>query len=198
MRASLSLITAPTDYPLTIAEARVHVRQELTDDDLWLDDAIRAATGLVETATNRQLLTATSRLSLDGWPCDGWIDLPRPPLVAVTGITYLDTDGGQQTWAAANYRVSAPAGPKCDRGRIALAYGALWPTVQDVSETIAITFTHGYGAASDVPRELKQAVKLLVGHWYDNRSAVMVGTISKEIELAFRALTAPFRSRAEQ
>lgn len=198
MRASLSLVTAPTTYPLTVAEARGHVRQDLMDDDAWLQDAIAAATEMVEGDTNRQLITAVSRLSLDGVPAQGWIDIPRPPLVSVSSLTYVDTNSVTQTWAATNYRVSAPAGPRCARGRITLASGISWPTLATVSDALQVNFTHGYGAASAVPAMLKQALKLLIAHWYDNRSTIVIGTSSKELELTYRSVIAKFLSRAEQ
>ena len=34
----------------------------------------------------------------------------------------------------------------------------------------------------------KHAIKLLIRHWYDNPSAVIVGSISKEVEFAADAL----------
>lgn len=197
-RASLSLITAPTSYPITIADARAHVRQDVTDDDVWLDGAIRAATDYVEAATNRQLITATSALSLDAWPTCGWVDMPRPPLLTVTSVVYVDTAGVSQTWAASNYRVSAPAGPRAGRGRLSLASGVSWPTLDDVADAVTITFTHGYGAAAAVPQALTQAIRLLIAHWYDHRSSVLIGSISKPLELSFHALIAPYKSRAEQ
>jgi hypothetical protein len=47
----------------------------------------------------------------------------------------------------------------------------------------------GYGAASAVPDDAKQAILLLASHWVENREAVLSGTISKEIELSYTALT---------
>lgn len=198
MRASLSAVTPPTTYPVSVAEARTHVRQDLQDDDAWLQDAIIAATEMVESDTNRQLLTAVSRLSLDGVPACGWIDIPRPPLVSVSSVIYIDTAGVSQTWAATNYRVSAPTGPRCARGRVTLASGIAWPSMNSVSDALQVTISHGYGAASAVPSMLKQAIKMLVLHWYDNRSVLVIGTISKELELSYRAIVAKFLSRAEQ
>lgn len=198
-RASLSLVTPPALFPLTLDEARTHVRQDVSDDDVWLSDAIAAATELIEAQTGRQLIAATSRLVLDAWPSCGWIDIPAPPLIGITSVAYVDSAGDTQTWASSNYRVSAPAGPRCARGRLSLASGISWPTTLAVADAITITLTHGYGASAlSVPLALKQAMRMLIAHWYDQRSAVVMGSISKPIELAFAALIAPYKTRAEQ
>mgnify|MGYP003558178811 FL=1 len=44
-----------------------------------------------------------------------------------------------------------------------------------------------------MPAPLRQAVLLLAGHFYENREAVLVSAISKEIEFAVTALCAPYR-----
>jgi hypothetical protein len=43
-----------------------------------------------------------------------------------------------------------------------------------------------------VPAELRQAVALLVGHWYQNREAVITGTIATEVDLAYRSLVVDY------
>jgi len=191
----LSLVTAPDSDPVSVAEAKRQVRRELsfTDDDKYLKGLIAAARDTVESDTGRQLLTATYQLRLDTWPCEA-IDLPKPPLVSVSSITYLDTAGATQTLATSVYVVSAPTGPTADRGRIALAYGQAWPTLRGQMNAITVAFTAGYGDATAVPPALKAAMLLLIGHWYQHRESVVTGMSSKEIELAYTALVKRFRT----
>lgn len=82
-----------------------------------------------------------------------FIELPLPPLVSVTSVSYLDSDGDTQTWAADQYRVSGIGG----KGRISLADGASWPTLGAYPEALTIRFQAGYAT---VPEPIIQAILL--------------------------------------
>ncbi|WP_145502061.1 head-tail connector protein [Yersinia similis] len=41
--------------------------------------------------------------------------------------------------------------------------------------------------------DIDTAILLLIGHWYTNREAVLVGTISKQLELTVESLLQPHR-----
>src|SRR5689334_3002009 len=129
---SLTLVTpvAADTYPLVLLDVRRQTKTEgvTVDDDLIEDFIIPAVTERAEIATGRQLLFATWKKVLDVFPCEGWIDIPKPPLAGFVVITYIDPNGVTQTFGASNYDVDAPVGPRCRRGRVMLAYGASWPT----------------------------------------------------------------------
>ena len=59
--------------------------------------------------------------------------------------------------------VAAPAGAVLQSDAVLL--------VEPVDE-LTVDYTAGYGAAADVPGDLKQAVLTLVAYWYENRDAV--------------------------
>ena len=44
-----------------------------------------------------------------------------------------------------------------------------------------------------MPAPIMHAIKLLVGHWYQNREAVSVGVAVAELPRAVKALLDPFR-----
>jgi uncharacterized phiE125 gp8 family phage protein len=94
---------APTTLPVTLQEAKDHLRVDVADDDGLITAQINAATSWVEEYTGRQLVTATYLLTLDCFPL--WnatpITLPRPPAIAVTSITYTKTDETNATVDAA-------------------------------------------------------------------------------------------------
>lgn len=141
-----------------MSEARSQCRITETDEDAQIFDWIKRATAIVEGRARRQLITATWQLKLDAWPCEPFIAVPRPPLLTVTSIAYTDTSGSSQTWASSNYIVDAASEP----GRVALAYGASWPSARSIVSAITITYTAGYGAASAVPATFKGAIYHLV------------------------------------
>jgi len=176
------VITAPSTPIITLRHAQLQCRilTAVTDEDSLLTDLlVPAAEERAETDTNRQLLTAVYDLKLRGFPCD-FIDVPRPPLVSVGSIKYLDTAGIEQTLATTEYVVSAPAGRRCARGRIELAYGKTWPSTLDQMNAVTVRFTAGYGAAASVPAMLKGAMLLDLGTLYAHREEFLAGvTIEK-------------------
>lgn len=182
--------TAPTTEPLTLQEVKDHLRLSGTAEDALLAGYLLAATDLVELQTLRSLITQTWTLTLDDWPAGGIFWLPRPPLASVTSIKYLDTDGVQQTWSSSNYRVSTGNEP----GRITLGYNATLPSLYGVSDQVEVIYTAGYGANGEfVPMPILQAMLLLIGHFYENREASVIGTIASTMPFSVEALLNPYR-----
>lgn len=165
----LTLNTAPTSEPVAVEDLQAHsVIATGTDDDL-ISDMIATAREQIEDETGRALMTQTWVLKLDGFPDEDVIYMPRPPLASVTSIAYVDTNGDSQTWSSAEYDVDISS--KVRKGRITPAYGYSWPSTRDEMGSVTITYVAGYGAASAVPRQLKQALMLLVGAMYEHREA---------------------------
>ena len=172
---------APAIEPLTLAEAKHAVRldEDITQDDLWLTGAIAAAREQAERITARQLLTATWELTLDGF-CDptwcyydcrlsAWvIRVPKPRLLTVVSLTYLDGNGDTQTLTVEDhYQVDV----KDEPGRVYPAYGVSWPAARLQANSVTLTYTAGYGnAASYVPEGIKIAMKLMLDDWYNGRT----------------------------
>ena len=181
---SLMRTVEPAIEPVSLAEAKRHANVVASDDDELLAGLIQAAREQVESDAGRALINQTWRLKLHDFFADQ-LELPRGPLQSVTSITYLDPDGVEQTLAAANYHVDADRTP----GVIWRDPDCTWPTVSDVANAVTILFVAGYGdAAADVPQRAKQAILLLLGHWYRSREAVVVGTIASEIALSYERL----------
>jgi len=162
-----------------------------SDDDL-LNALITTARQHVENVTNRALITQTWELWLDRFPVNE-IEIPLPPILTggISSIKYYDTSNTEATVTASDYFLDFKSEP----GRVVLAYGCSWPstTLRSVNG-VCVTFTCGYGAATAVPKAIKQAMLLLIGHLYENREAVQTtGAMPKELQLAFDALLAPYR-----
>ncbi|MFN7019876.1 MAG: head-tail connector protein [Phycisphaerales bacterium] len=192
---ALEPVTPPAAEPVSVAEARLHLRIDTFDDDAWLNTSISAARRAYETLAERSLIHQTLRYRLSRFPADGddgtdealAIVLPIARLSSVTSITYVDPAGATQTLPGSDYLVDASGQP----GRVTPAYGKAWPACREQPGSVSVTFVAGDGAsASDVDPRDKQAVLMLVGHWYRNREAVIVGTISKHLEFTLRALAA--------
>ncbi len=163
-RQSHSVVTPPTVEPVSVAEVQAHLRVDSdADEDLVAALAI-AAREWCEMATGRQFCAATLRTQLSGFPDDGApIQLPRAPVSAVTGVTYLDGSGASQTLSASDYVLAADLAP----AEISLAAGATWPTTADRAASVTITYTAGYGGPAQVPQPLRAAILLHAQILYD-------------------------------
>ncbi len=182
---ALILITAPAAEPVTLAEAKLHLKVDGADDDALITTLVTAARRFAERFSRRALVTQTWDLVLDAFPADdGAIFVPRPQLQSVTSITYIDGAGSSQVLAASKYKVDIASQP----GRIAPAFGQSWPATRAEMTAVTARFVAGYGAASDVPESIKQAILLLLAHWYENREAVHAGTGAARIPLTVEAL----------
>lgn len=184
--AELILGTAPTSEPVTTAEAKAHLRVDVSDDDTLIDSLVEAARQAFEEINGRSLYTTTWKLILDSWPSKPYIVLPRPPLASVTSIAYVDSDGNSNTWDSVNYVVETDRTP----GRIHLAENVDWPSASlRAASPITITYVAGWATTGAIPQRYKQAILLLVGHWYENREAIVTsGAMPKQIPLAYESL----------
>ena len=183
---AITVTTAPTFEPISLAEAKLNLRVDGNDEDTLISRLISVARRYCEREGRMTIPRATLKMTLDAFPC-GTVPLliPNPPLVSVSSIAYVDTSGTAQTWAAENYKVVAAG--MCE-GRLAPAYGQIWPAARREIGAVEITYLAGYADAGSIPATTIQAMHLLIGHWYANREAIATGTITKTIELAVDAL----------
>jgi len=162
-------ITAPASEPITKAELELHLRLDSTSEteDELLDAIIASSREWVVSQTRRALVNTTFKITMDVFPSDGIISLPRSPLVSITSVKYYDTSGDQQTFSSDDYDLDLVSAP----GRIGLSPSSSWPSIQSGRiAPIEIIFVAGYGVnATVVPESIKTAIKLLCGHLYENR-----------------------------
>lgn len=195
------LITPPTIEPVSLEEAKDHLRVSDACEDGLIVGLIQAAREYVERFTSRQLITATWAQKLDAFPAcrlynhytkvpeSDLIRLPKPPLQSVSSITYVDTAGVTQTLDPAKYIVDTTEEP----ARLAPAFGQSWPSTRQQLNAVTITFIAGYGLDSLVPSGIRTAMKLLMSNWFENREATISGTIIDEVPMGVSALLWPYR-----
>lgn len=184
----LKLKTAPNAEPIDITAAKLHCKVDGTDDDTLITALIASARQQAEHRTGRALVTQEWELSLDSFPNDS-LEIPLPPLRSVSSITYLDTAGTRQTLANTEYQVITDELV----GRVVPAYSKSWPSCRVHPGSVVVTFSAGYGAASDVPESIKSWMKLAVGTWYENRDATVDGQFSELPRDFWDGLLDPYR-----
>lgn len=154
---SLRLITAPATEPATVAEVKLDARIDGTALDATITTLISAARKRAEDITGRALITQTWELVLDQFPGNE-IQIGKLPIASITSVKYYDTAGILQTMDAADYSLDADTLP----GWILPAYGEAWPDTISAANAVIIRFVAGYGAASDVPAEIRMWIRAQV------------------------------------
>jgi uncharacterized phiE125 gp8 family phage protein len=185
----LILVTPPQSEPVSLAEAKDHLRETSDEQDSLIGSLIVAARMYVEQITGRALISQTWRMELDCFP-EWKINVPRPKLVSVSSLTYVATDGTVTTIAADDYTVTV--GGEHERGFVVPAYQNNWPTCRDVPSAVKLTFVAGYASAEDVPEPIKHYIKLMIGSMYAHRETEITGTIQAKMEFC-DALITPYR-----
>lgn len=179
MSDALTLLEAPSaDDPIvTLPEMKRQLRYARSDKDDEIAEMTAAAVSWLEGREGylgRALVTQKWRWAFDCFPAR-YIEVPLPPLISVESVKYVDTSGEVQTMSPSDY----VADVALLQGRIRPAYGIVWPPTRAEELAVRVEFTAGYGAAAAVPREIKQAVKMLVTFWFVNGGDVQtvpVGT----------------------
>lgn len=197
---SLVLKTAPGVEPLTRAQCYLQERLTPTgsplshpEDDL-IDLYIKGARQWAELQTRRALITQIFTMKTDGFPSSGFIEIPKLNLQSVASVKYFDENGDLQTWSTTLYEVDTDSDP----GRIQPVDGETYPTTNPQLAAVEIEFTAGYGdASSDIDQTIILAMLMTFGHLYQNREAVVVGTIAIEVPLGAKVMLAPFKDRTE-
>jgi len=181
----LTLTTPPSIEPVSLADAKAHLKIDTSDDDALITAMITAARARAEWHTGRALITQAWTLHLDRWPDSGTIEIPLPPLQSVASVTSYARDDSATVLSSSLYTVDTASAP----ARLALKLGVPPPTNLRGVNALAIAFTAGYGdAASAVPQMLKEAILELVAFLYENR-----GEAPAELPLGALALLAPYR-----
>lgn len=197
----LILLSGPAEEPISLIEAKEHLRVDYDDEDALISSLIAAARQYAESICRRVFVTQSWKLVLDAFPSPGaalaeanyygqnWSIAPGPILMAkregftgyeiipgvpqlrsVESITYIDTDGVQQTLDSSQYKV----GMSSPMGRIVPAYGTSWPTTRNEIEAVEVSFTSGYGSAGDVPQGIKSWMLIRIATLFENREEVAI------------------------
>lgn len=170
---ALKLLTPPTASVLTLAEAKVHLREDLVDagNDALITAIVTAATQDAEHLMGRAILPQTWQLTLDAFP--GVIDLPRPTVTSVASVKYVDaTTGTVTTLDPSQYQACLGSDIAAS---IQSAYGCTWPAVRSQPESVQVIFTSGWATPADVPELIKAWIKLRIGALYETRQSWTMG-----------------------
>lgn len=201
------LKTAPGIEPLTLVEAKLHLRVDVTDDDLLITALIAAARQYAEHLTASSIITQQWTYVLDAFPGqqsasmvpwgrsfslpDMAILLEKGPYQSIDSITYVDMGGITQTMLSSDYIADLSG----TLARITPKFGKIWPVTLPQIASVKVTFTAGFGPAIiNVPEGIRTWMKLRLAALYENREEVSVAQRVNVQELPYvDALLDPYR-----
>lgn len=188
---ALKLKTGPTSEPITLPNAKAHLRVLSPDEDTLIRDLLKAARETLEIATGRAFMSQTWELFLDKFPeRNSPIKLFRVPVQSITTLAYIDTDGASQTLTeVTDFVLDA----KNEPARIVPAVDKTWPSTETIVNAVTVTFLTGYTSAALVPHGIKAAIKLLLGHRFEHRESVVMGGAPAALPMGVESLIAQHR-----
>jgi uncharacterized phiE125 gp8 family phage protein len=185
---ALVLTSGPSTEPITVAQAKAHLRIDDATQDILIASLILTSRLHIEAALGLALIQQSWRLTLDtaapSSPPPPAITLPLSPVITLSSIRTTAADGTVTTLA--------PSAARLDPGPPArvIAAASSWPS----AATVSLAFVAGFGpAAADVPAPIRQALLLLVAHWYEHRDPIEIGCSDTAIPQAVSSLLHPYR-----
>ena len=182
------LVTPPALEPVSLAEAKAHLRVGHADEDALIGTLIIAARRHAEAQTGLALISQQWRHLRDDWPDDGVVALPLSPLISVDEAAVFGDDDVKAVIDPAYYYADSASRPP----RLLLRGSRVWARPGRIGNGVVILMTAGYGvAAAAVPAQLRQAILQLTAHWYEHRGSAS----PPPVPLTVSTLLEPFREK---
>jgi uncharacterized phiE125 gp8 family phage protein len=161
------IITAATTEPVTLAQARRHLRivafgtPAAHPDDADIEVMIKSAREWCEQYTGKSFAVQTIELALDDFP-DNEIELPLAPIKTIVSVKYADTSAVEQTASSALYSLDDYSTPNW----LLLTSDSVWPESLGSANNVKVRMTTSDSA---IPAPVTSAILLIIGHLYENR-----------------------------
>jgi uncharacterized phiE125 gp8 family phage protein len=187
---ALVLTTAPTVEPVTLAEAKAHLRVDGSAEDTLIGSLIITSRLHVEAALGLALITQGWSYFIDAWPAGPQLSLPLRPVQSIAAVKVYAADETVTTLPSDSYVLDGASTP----ARLVRQGSLAWPKPGRPGNGIEIAFIAGYGSDADsVPAPIRQAILLLVAHWHEHREPVAIGQANASAPSAVSELLFPYR-----
>jgi uncharacterized phiE125 gp8 family phage protein len=180
----------PATEPVSLAEAKLHLRIDHADEDVFILALISAARLHLEHVLGRAFITQGWLYLFDAWPAGHSVNLPLAPVQSIVSVKVYDSADVAETLSPALYLLDGLSVPP----RLVRRTPSAFAKPGRPANGIEVSFISGHGSlAAEVPAPLRQAVLLLVAHWYEHRQPVEIGDRSEVLPASVLDLVAPYR-----
>ena len=180
------LLAGPAEEPVSLVEAKAFLKVDDSAEDALITTLSGAARLHIEGVTGRALLAQSWRVVLDGWPDNRQVKLPVVPFMALTEISAYDAAGAAHELPLAQF-MSEP-------DRLLLPADVAGMPVLRERQGLEIDYVAGFGTEpADVPADIRQALLLLVGYWFEHRDAVIVAGSGAVVPSGFDRMVAGYK-----
>ena len=173
------VVQRSSDEPVTLDEAKAHLRLDGDGHDQRLASLIQAAREQAERYLGRSIGTQTLRVTFDEF--DTILELPGGPVQSIEKIEYIDARDEYQELPTDSYRVIG------SQDRITATNR--WPRVSNTLGAVMVTYVAGY---DETPEAIKQSILMMVERLFDRHEANYDDTLARVAS----ALLWPYRSIA--
>lgn len=186
---TLSMLAGPRLEPISVAEAKLFLRIDNDAENDVIAALITTARLHVERLTRRIVLEQTWRLYLDDLPKNNLVELGIGPVRDVLQVVCYNDDGEPRVIPAKDYVVDVSAVPARIKFR-----RSEYSSGTRILNGYEIDFIAGFGATTlHVPADIRQAIMMLVAHWFENRSAVAMDVNLVSTPKGVNELIKPYR-----
>jgi uncharacterized phiE125 gp8 family phage protein len=186
---ALALTSPPAVEPLTLAEAKAHLRIDADEEDALIASLIAAGRMWLERQFGLALIRQGWSLYADRLPEGRELSLPLWPVSAVEGVT-LHGEAEAAELAESAFAVDLLSRP----ARISFRQIAGSVPALRRLNGIEIAFITGFGETGRaVPGPIRQALLLLIADWYERREPVLPGYEPPQLPAMVAGLMAPYR-----
>ena len=162
---TITRLTSPLGLPVSLAEAKAHLRVAGSEQDDLIRLLIESATEQLERDIDQCVIVSSWKQSQESFPrCGEPLELIKGPIGSVTSVEYYDEDNVLQTWDSANYELNP------ETRTVFCLNDDGWPDTQYAIQkyNVFVTFSCGVSDATNVSRYIKQAILLNAGRtFYD-------------------------------
>jgi uncharacterized phiE125 gp8 family phage protein len=182
----------PASEPVSLAEAKLHLRVDHDDEDILILSLVSAARLHLEHVLGRAFITQGWLYLFDAWPPGHTVNLPLAPVQSIVSVQVYDAGDVAVMLPASTYLLDGLSAPP----RLVRRLPTAFPRPGRIANGIEVSFVCGHGSLpSEVPAPLRQAILLLVAHWYEHRQPVEIGDAGEVLPTVVTDLIAPYRRR---
>lgn len=165
---------------LSLADAKAHLKVEHSDEDDLITALIETALDAIENMTGQLLGSTDCHLLADAWHSQAFT---FGPITRIDAVKYYDETNTLVELNATHYWADIQSTPA------RITFSAPPSVYTDRHQAIRIECVAGH---SSLPKPLRQAALLLVGHYYENRQLTSSLKVN-DVPMAVEFLVNPFR-----